>query len=132
MVNAHSLESVDPIRLKDKQEIQDTMMEMLDVATYPMVRYKATDATVTQLSDSWFRVQFKGHLSLRGVTKAEEVDAQLTLLEGEVRLSGSFQILQSHYKIHRPSAAAGLLITKDELKFTFDVHGTIAPEGGAA
>lgn len=132
VINAHSFESVDPIRTKDKQEIQDTMMEMLDVSTYPTVRYKATEATVTRLSESWFRVQFKGHLSLRGVTKPQEVDSQLTILDGESRLSGSFQILQSVYKIHRPSAAAGLLITKDELKFTFDIHGTAAPEGGAA
>ena len=107
-------------------------MEMLDVSTYPTVRYKATEATVTRLSESWLRIQFKGHLSLRGVTKPQEVDSQLTILDGEIRLSGSFQILQSVFKIHRPAAGAGLLITKDELKFAFDIHGTAAAEGGAA
>jgi polyisoprenoid-binding protein YceI len=123
VVNAHSLESTDPIRPKEKQEIQDTMMEALDVSTYPTVRYRSTEAVATRISENWFRMQFKGHLSLRGVTKPQEVDAQLTVLESEIRLNGAFTVLQSNFKIHRPSAAAGLLITKDELKFAFDVFG---------
>lgn len=131
VVNAHALESTDPIRPKDKQEIVDTMMEMLDVSTYPTVRYRSTEAVVTSLSNNWFRMQFKGHLSLRGVTKPQDIDAQLTLFEGEVRLGGSFELLQSSFKIHRPSAAAGLLITKDELKFAFDVFGVAAAQGVA-
>ena len=132
VINAHSMESVDPIRPKDKQEIQDTMMELLDVSTYPTVRYKATEATVTMLTESWFRAQFRGHLSLRGVTRPQDIDAQLTLLNNDVRLTGTFHILQSAFKIHRPSAAGGLLITKDELKFTFDIHGSAVAEGSAA
>jgi polyisoprenoid-binding protein YceI len=131
VVNAHSMESCDPIRPKDKLEIEDTMKEMLDVATYPTVRYKATEAVATHLSENWFRLQFKGHLSLRGLTRPQEVDAQLTLLDREMRLNGSFQILQSNFKIRRPSAVAGLIITKDELKFAFDVLGKTAAEGAA-
>jgi len=132
IVNAQSMESCDPIRPKHKVEIRDTMMEVLDVSAYPTVQYTATEAIATHLSENWFRLQFKGSLALRGVTRAQEVDAQLTLLDGKMRLNGSFQILQSNFKIHRPSAAAGLIITKDELKFTFDVMGRAVAEGGAA
>ena len=65
------------------------------------------------------------------MTKPQDIDAQLTLSEGEMRLSGSFELLQSSFNIHRPSAAAGLLITKDELKFAFDVFGVAAAQGVA-
>jgi polyisoprenoid-binding protein YceI len=131
VVNPASMESTDSIRPADRQEIQDTMMEMLQVSTYPVVRYHSDSAGLTRISDSWFRLQFKGHLSLRGMTKPQNVDAQLTILDGEIRLSGSFTILQSAFGIARPSAVGGLIITKDELKFAFDIQGkqTEAPAG---
>jgi polyisoprenoid-binding protein YceI len=123
LVNPASMESIDDIKPRDKQEIQDTMMQMLQVSTYPLVRYTSSTAGVTRISDSWFRLQFKGHLSLRGVSKPQDVDAQLTILDGEIRLSGAFQILQSAFQINRPSAAGGMIVVKDELKFSFDIIG---------
>jgi polyisoprenoid-binding protein YceI len=132
VVNPASMESTDSIRPADKQEIQDTMMEMLQVSTYPVVRYQSESAAATRISDNWFRLQFKGRLSLRGVSKPQDVDAQLTILDGEIRLSGSFTILQSAFGVARPSAAGGLLITKDELKFAFDIQGKQTETSGGA
>ena len=128
-VDVRSLHPAESTKSRDRQLIQETMLNLLEVSRYPLVRYTASDAVMTTLSDSRFCAQFKGELSLHGVTRPQEVDTQIIVLDGEVRLSGAFQLLQSAFGIKPPTAAGGLIAAKDELKFKFDVIAALLREG---
>ena len=60
LVNAHSMESCDAMRPKDKAEIQDTMMQILDVSAYPTVQYKAMEAIATRSRKTGFACSSMG------------------------------------------------------------------------
>jgi len=123
-VRADSLELVDKVSERDRQEIQRAMREeVLETARYPEISFRSTQIAATKIADDWFRVQLKGEMRLHGVTKPQDIDGQLRVSDGELRLSGEFLLPQTAFGIKRASALGGAIKVKDELKFTFDLVG---------
>jgi len=118
------LEVSDNIRQKDRLEIDRVMRtEVLEIDKYKDIRFTSQTIEADTVSENWYRARFKGDLQLHGVSRPLEIDAQVTLLEDSVRLGGGFSILQTDFKIKRTSAAGGMIVAKDELKFSFDLVG---------
>jgi polyisoprenoid-binding protein YceI len=123
VIKAASLEVSDSeISAKDRAEIERTMRaSVLETDRFPEIRFHSTDIAATALSENRFRLQITGQLAMHGVTGTLAFEAQLLEMGAEIRLGGTFALLQSAYQIKRPAAALGLIIAKDELKFSFDI-----------
>jgi len=123
-VRADSMELIDQVSEKDRQEILRAMREeVLETGKYPEISFRSTQIAATRIADHWFRVQLKGEMRLHGVTKTQDIDAQLRLNENELRLSGDSLLSQTAFGIKRASALGGAIKVKDELKFVFDLVG---------
>jgi polyisoprenoid-binding protein YceI len=123
-VTADSLTVADSVSPKDRAEIEGQMrQEVLETAVFPEIVFQSTEITADKIADNWYRLRLKGELRLHGVKRAQSVDAQLMVLEDQVRLSGQCTLLLSAYRIKRVSALGGLIKLKDELKFDFDLVG---------
>jgi polyisoprenoid-binding protein YceI len=121
-VQAQSLQVMDKVSEKDRQEIENGMKnDVLESTKYPEISYKGRVTAATKIAKNWFRLQISGDLSLHGVTNQQQVDAQLRAQEAGVRLSGEFTILQTDYGIKLFSAMGGTMKLKDELKCRFDL-----------
>jgi polyisoprenoid-binding protein YceI len=124
VVQAASLEVLGSVKEQDRQEIVSRMrQEVLETATYPQIKFQSTSISATRIADNWYRVQIQGELSLHGVTRPQAVDAQLRILDNEIRLSGEFPLLLSAYRIKKVTALGGMITLKDELKLSFDLAG---------
>ena len=123
-VRADSLTVADSVSPKDREEIERrTREEVLETAKYPEIVYQSTEIKADKIADNWYRLQITGELSLHGVKKPHPVDAQLRLLDDEVRLSGQCTLSPSAYRIKPVTALGGTIKLKDELKFDFDLVG---------
>jgi polyisoprenoid-binding protein YceI len=121
---AESLDLTDKVKENDRQEIIRAMrQDVLETTRFPEITFRSTQIAITIIAPNWLRGQIQGDLRLHGVSKPREIDAQLRLADGEIRVSGEFTILQSAYKIKPVSAAAGMIKLKDELKLVFDLIG---------
>ena len=122
---ADSLTLIDAISPKDRAEIEDRMRaEVLETKAYPEIEFRTMYIPVTRVAENWYRVQLRGELGLHGVYNAYLLDAQLRLLEKEMRLSGECKLLLSTYKMTRVSALGGLVQLTDDLLFSFDLVGS--------
>jgi polyisoprenoid-binding protein YceI len=123
-VRADSLTVADSVSPKDREEIEGQMRrEVLETAAYPEIDFQSVEITADRVADNWYRLRLKGELRLHGVKRPQPVDAQLRILEDQVRLSGQCTLLLSAYRIKRVSALGGLIKLKDELKFDFELAG---------
>jgi polyisoprenoid-binding protein YceI len=123
-VTADALALTDSISPKDREEIEGQMrLEVLETAVYPEIDFQAAEITADKVAENWYRLRLKGELRLHGVKRPQPVDAQLRILEDQMRLSGQCTLLLSAYRIKRVSALGGLIKLKDELKFDFDLAG---------
>lgn len=121
-IKADSLEVTDDISEKDRHEIERKMHEeVLETARYPEIVFKSGNIKATRISESWYRLEIGGELSLHGVTKSKKIDTRVRLSGDVLRASGSFTLWQGNYNIRRVSALGGALRVKDELKFSFDI-----------
>jgi polyisoprenoid-binding protein YceI len=128
-VKADSLAVTGSVSPKDREEIEGRMrQEALETAVYPEIVYRGAEIAADKVADNWYRLRLKGELSLHGVKKALPVEAQLRILEDQVRLSGQCTLSQSAYRIRPATALGGLIKLKDELQFDFELVG----RGGAA
>jgi polyisoprenoid-binding protein YceI len=109
---------------KDREEIEGQMrLEVLETASYPEIVFQAAEITADKVADNWYRLLLKGELRLHGVKRAQPVEAQLRILDDQVRLSGQGTLLLSAYRIKPVSALGGLIKLKDELKIDFELVG---------
>jgi polyisoprenoid-binding protein YceI len=123
-VQADSLALVDTVSAKDRDEIESRMrLEVLETAVYPEIIFESTQITPTKIAEGWYRLQIAGKLSLHGVTNAHRSEAQLRMMEDEIRLTGDFALSQPAYRIKRVSALGGMITLKDDLKIAFDLVG---------
>lgn len=121
-ISAHSLEVADDIKSSDRREIESTMKgSVLESSTYPTIVFDSAESSADQVGEGRFRVAMKGNLSLRGLTRALTVPAQVILTGDMLRAFGQFSILQSNFGIPAVSVAGGALKLKDELKLSFDI-----------
>ena len=123
-VKADSLTVTDSVSPKDREEIEGRMRrEVLETAANPEIVFQGTEITAGKVADNWYRLRLNGELALHGVKKPQPVDAQLRILDDQVRLSGQCTLLLSAYRIKPVSALGGMIKLKDELKFDFDLVG---------
>jgi polyisoprenoid-binding protein YceI len=120
-IQAESLEVVDDISEKDKQEIHRKMCEeVLEVDRFPEIVYECSRASASGGSDRYW-VALNGELTLHGVTRPVPVSARVVINGSSMRATGDFSVRQSDYEIAPVSAAGGTIKLKDEVKLTFDI-----------
>ncbi len=124
-INARSLTVLDDVKEKDRQEIEQTMLnDVLETPQYPEIVFQSAQVTATRIVEGRYKARIIGDLTLHGVTRPGLwILAQFTVGEDTLRARGDFTLRQTDYKIKPVSVAAGALKLKDELKFTFDLVG---------
>jgi hypothetical protein len=98
-------------------------LEVLETAAYPEIDFQVAEITADKVADNWYQLRINGELRLHDVKRPQPVDAQLRILEDQMRLRGQCTPLLCAYCIKRVSALGGLIKLKDELKFDFDLAG---------
>jgi polyisoprenoid-binding protein YceI len=120
-IRASSLEVVDDVSPKDRDEINERMYnETLEIDRFPEIVYECSRVTASGTGDRYWAA-LRGELSLHGVTNPLPISVKLILNGDSLHASGEFSIRQTDYGIKLVSAAGGSIRVKDELKFTFDV-----------
>jgi len=123
-IQADSLALADSVSAKDRDDIESRMrQEVLESATYPEIVFQSSQIKADKIAEGWYRLGIVGNLTLHGVTNLHQIDAQLRMMEDEMRLSGDCMLLQPRYHIKRVSALGGMITLKDELKCVFDLVG---------
>jgi polyisoprenoid-binding protein YceI len=123
-VQADSLALVDAVSANDRDEIERRMrQEVLETAVYPAIVFQSTQIAASKIADDWYRLGIAGKLSLHGVTNAHRLDAQLRVIDNEIRLSGDCALSQPAFRIKPVSALGGLITLKDDLRIGFELMG---------
>lgn len=120
-IQAGSLEVVDDISAKDRQEIHRKMFEeALETDRFPEITYECSRVSASGSGDR-FWVALNGELTLHGVTQSLPVSARVGINGDSVRATGEFSVKQTDYEIPPVTAVAGTIKLKDEVKCTFDI-----------
>jgi polyisoprenoid-binding protein YceI len=127
-VKAASLESVDDLGARERQEIERvTRDEVLEASRFPEIIFESYEINGNMVSEGMYRVEIVGDLSLRGVKNRCAFDTQVLVASEMLRASGEVMLRQSDFAIKPVSAAAifslsgGSIRVKDELKVSFDI-----------
>jgi polyisoprenoid-binding protein YceI len=121
-IRADSLEVIDDISDKDREQIQREMYEsVLETDRFPQIEYDCSHISVTGGTGDRYWIALNGDLSLHGVTRTLPVTTRLELNGQSLRASGQFSLKQSDFEIKLVTVAAGAIRLKDELKFNFDI-----------
>jgi len=130
LVQADSLAVVNKVSDKDKREMERGMrQDVLEIARYPEIVFMSTQVSANRTAEAQYQARINGNLSLHGVTRAQQINAQITVDgSGLLRARGEFPLRQSDYNIKPVSAVGGTLRMKDELRLSFDI-GAIADFG---
>lgn len=130
-ISAASLELVDDVSSKDREEIERIMRDqVLAVSQYPTISYTSPAAVTStkKNGDGHFDITLGGNLQLHGRTQRQPVTARAVINAGTLRAYGEFPVRQSEYGIRLVSAAAGTIKVKDELKCTFDIVAHVSSD----
>lgn len=120
--SADSLEIMDDIKSKDRQEMESTMNNsVLETAKYPEIVFATTSVSASRLGEGRYQANLNGNLTLHGITRPVTIPTQVTLMGDMLRAGGEFSLLQTNFGIKLVSVAGGTLKLKDELKFSFDI-----------
>jgi polyisoprenoid-binding protein YceI len=121
-VKADSLEVMDDIKNKDRQEMKSTMNQrVLEIAKYPDIEFASTGVSATQLGEGRYQANLNGTLALHGASRPVTIPTQVTFMGDMLRAGGEFPLLQSNFAIAPVSVAGGTLKLKDEIKVAFDI-----------
>jgi polyisoprenoid-binding protein YceI len=124
IVKADSLALADAVSPNDRDEIEGRMQrEVLETAVYPAVIFQSTQSVADKVADNWYRLRINGELQLHGVKKPYAVDAQVRILDDEVRLGGQCALSLAAFRIMPVTALGGMIKLKDEVKFQFEIAG---------
>ena len=122
LIDANSLELIDDVSTKDRDEIMRTMKDqVLETSQYPEITFESTEVSATKVYEGFYRATITGTLSLHGESTQEKVEANVTVSGGNLRANGDFSIRQTDFGIRLVSVAGGSLKVKDELKITFEI-----------
>ena len=120
-IQADSLEVIDEISAKDREEIQRRIrQEVLDTESFPEIVYECSKVTGSGGGDRYWAA-LQGELMMRGFTRPVPVSARVSLNGNQLRASGEFTLRQGDFEIPPITAAAGTIRVKDEVKCTFDI-----------
>jgi len=121
-VRAASLQVQDEMRDDDRRTLERIMNEeVLATSKHPEVTYQSADIRAVKTSEGVYKAEIRGRLTLNGVTRRQDVVAQVAVGPYNLRANGNFEVRQSEYDIRRVNVAGGSLTLRDELKFVFFV-----------
>jgi polyisoprenoid-binding protein YceI len=130
-IRADSLQVIDDVSEKDRNEIEQTMKgEVLETSRFPEIVFESDTVSGEMIFQGRYRINMSGNVSLHGTTRNEKVQAQVTAGEEQLRAEGDFHLRQSDYGIKLVKVAGGALKVKDEVKITFDIQAQAAPSAG--
>jgi len=130
-IRAESLEVTNDVSDKDRREIERTMKEdVIQTSRFPDIIYQGRVASISELGPSRYRVNLDGTLSLHGVSRNQQLAADISVNNGLLRGFGNFSVLQTNFDIKLVSVAGGSLKVKDELKCSFDIGARSAEDSG--
>lgn len=121
-IPATSLEVASDVSEKDRKEIERMMQQnVLESSSYPEIVFECSQFAHSVNANSQYWVSMNGDLTLHGVTRGQNISANVSINGDTLRAQGNFSLLQTDYEIELVSVAGGTLKVKDELKFTFDI-----------
>ena len=118
---AETLQLTDSVKASDRDEIERLMrVQVLETAKYPQIIFRSTQIAADKVTEGWFRMRIKGELSLHGIAKSHDMEAQVRINEESLRFTGETAIRLSDYRMKKVSALAGTITLKEEVKPSFD------------
>ena len=121
-IRSNSLQVQDEMRDDDRRMLQRIMNdEVLMTAKYPEVVFQSRDIRTVKMSEGVYKAEIHGNLTLNGVTRRQDLMAQLAVGPYNLRANGNFELRQSDFDIPKINVAGGALSLRDELKFAFFV-----------
>jgi polyisoprenoid-binding protein YceI len=119
-IRADSLDVIDNISQKDRQDIQQKLQsDVLGTDRFPEIVYDCREVSGSGGPRFW--ATLNGDLTLHGVTRPLPVSVRVIVSGDSLRASGEFLVRQSEYEIAAVTVAAGAVKIKDEVKCTFDI-----------
>jgi polyisoprenoid-binding protein YceI len=123
-VQTAAMEILDEMKRDDQRKLEQEMYNnVLNVGHFPTAVYESKEITVQRLSPDLMKVQVNGDLSFHGRVQSQPLEANISVMGSNLRITGDFSLRLTEYGIKPVSFAAGALRLKDELKFTFDLVG---------
>jgi polyisoprenoid-binding protein YceI len=121
VVQSGSLELTDQVSDKDRREIErTTRSEVFDTTRFPEIVFEASSPSLSKGGEGHYWANITGKLTIRGITQAQQITAQVSVTENQLRANGEFTVRQSSFGIKPVSVAGGTLKIKDDVKVTFD------------
>ena len=105
---------VKPLTDHDRQSIQSTVGKTLSVARYPTISFVSTAVAVPGAA-----VRVRGDLTIRDISRAIEVDAELSTDESLLFVGGA-TVVQSNWNIAPYKGFLGTLKVADPVTVRFD------------
>jgi polyisoprenoid-binding protein YceI len=125
---ADGLELLDRVSAADRSDIEGRMRsEVLETAKYPVIDFRAGDISAVPVSRGQYRVRINGRLTLHGMTRPHQVEAEMLVYDDAFRLRGASPLRMSDYSIKPVTALAGAIKLRDQVELSFDL--VAFPEG---
>jgi polyisoprenoid-binding protein YceI len=121
-VRTSAMEVVDEMKNDDRKKLEQAMYDqVLEPNRFPTAVYESKQIRVQKDSAEQWLVHVTGELSFHGVTQSHSFDARVNYMGTMMRIAGEFPLRQSDYGIKPVSFGGGVLKSKDELKFNFEM-----------
>ena len=124
VVRAASLEIMDEVSQRDRQQIENTMFhEVLHISKHPEVVFESSQIALHQVSAGMHRATVSGTLDLHGVRAAHKMTCQAVIGDNSIRIYGDCTLLQSDFNVAIASVAGGTMKLRNELRMAFFLIG---------
>ena len=121
VVQSGSLELSDQVSEKDRREIERTTRnEVLDASRFPEIIFEGFNPSMSKGGEGYYWANITGKLTIRGITQPQQISAQVSVTDNQLRANGELTVRQSSFGIKPVSVAGGTLKIKDDVKVTFD------------
>lgn len=123
-IRVSSLDITDEVSKQDRAAIEQVMFqEVLESRLYPEMTFESTDVNAAKVTENLFRAKIGGNLTVHGVTRRHQFDAQVVAGEDTLRGHGDFTVKQTEYGLRIATVAGGTLKMKDEVRISFYIIG---------
>jgi polyisoprenoid-binding protein YceI len=123
-VNARSLTVADRDEpAEDVPKVQQAMTgpKVLNVARFPIIRFRSREVTGKRLSPGLYDLRVTGDLWLHGATKIMTVPIRLEVRGDTLTGTGNMVVKQTEFGIEPVVAAGGLVKVEDEVTVSFRI-----------
>lgn len=127
-VKAGSLDLQDAVKQADRHEIESRMWgEVLETSAFREIGFRGRATSAETIGQGRYRLSIGGDLSLHGVARPYQTDAELIVYSDGLRLGGGGTLRMSEFGIRPVTALGGTIKLKDELRLTFDLAALSVP-----